>query len=70
MKYHIDDGPIQPGDKMINYSARVVRNRSVFVVMSTKVLNFAHKGFPVVILRPGAFYGPWGRYAFNRLFFD
>jgi dihydroflavonol-4-reductase len=27
-------------------------------------------GLPVVILRPGAFYGPWGRYAFNRLFFE
>ncbi len=25
---------------------------------------------PVIILRPGAFYGPWGRYAFNRLFFE
>jgi dihydroflavonol-4-reductase len=25
---------------------------------------------PVVILRPGAFYGPWSRYAFNRLFFE
>jgi dihydroflavonol-4-reductase len=25
---------------------------------------------PVVILRPGAFYGPWGHYAFNRLFFE
>ncbi len=25
---------------------------------------------PVVILRPGAFYGPYGRYAFNRLFFE
>ena len=25
---------------------------------------------PVVIVRPGAFYGPWGRYAFNRLFFE
>ena len=25
---------------------------------------------PGVILRPGAFYGPWGRYAFNRLFFE
>jgi nucleoside-diphosphate-sugar epimerase len=29
----------------------------------------AHK-LPVIILRPGAFYGPWGRYAFNRLFFE
>ncbi|MCC7359563.1 MAG: NAD-dependent epimerase/dehydratase family protein [Anaerolineales bacterium] len=27
-------------------------------------------GLPAVILRPGAFYGPWGRYAFNRLFFE
>jgi dihydroflavonol-4-reductase len=25
---------------------------------------------PVVILRPGAYYGPWGHYAFNRLFFE
>ena len=24
----------------------------------------------VVIVRPGALYGPWGRYAFNRLFFE
>lgn len=23
-----------------------------------------------IVLRPGAFYGPWGRYAFNRLFFE
>lgn len=28
------------------------------------------RGLPVVILRPGAFYGPWGHYAFNRLFFE
>lgn len=27
-------------------------------------------GLPVVVLRPGAFYGPWGRYAWNRLFFE
>jgi len=27
-------------------------------------------GLPVVTLRPGAFYGPWGHYAFNRLFFE
>ncbi|WP_420629215.1 NAD-dependent epimerase/dehydratase family protein [Candidatus Leptofilum sp.] len=32
----------------------------------------AHKndGLPTIVLRPGAFYGPWGRYAFNRLFFE
>lgn len=28
------------------------------------------RGLPVVVLRPGAFYGPWGSYAFNRLFFE
>lgn len=27
-------------------------------------------GLDVVIVRPGALYGPWGRYAFNRLFFE
>lgn len=27
-------------------------------------------GLPVIIVRPGAFYGPWGHYAFNRLFFE
>jgi dihydroflavonol-4-reductase len=27
-------------------------------------------GMEVVIARPGALYGPWGRYAFNRLFFE
>lgn len=26
-------------------------------------------GLPVIIMRPGAFYGPFGTYAFNRLFF-
>lgn len=30
----------------------------------------AEHGLPVIVLRPGAFYGPWGRYAFNRLFFE
>jgi nucleoside-diphosphate-sugar epimerase len=27
------------------------------------------RGLPVIILRPAALYGPWGAYAFNRLFF-
>ncbi len=27
-------------------------------------------GLPSLVLRPGAFYGPGGRYAFNRLFFE
>ena len=30
---------------------------------------YTTNGLPVVLLRPGAFYGPGGNYAFNRLFF-
>lgn len=32
----------------------------------------AHRetGLGALVLRPGAYYGPWGRYAFNRLFFE
>lgn len=34
-------------------------------------LNFHRdQGLPVIVLRPGWFYGPWGRYAFNRLNFE
>jgi dihydroflavonol-4-reductase len=31
---------------------------------------YHHYDLPVLVLRPGAYYGPWGRYAFNRLFFE
>ncbi len=31
---------------------------------------FEQHGLAALILRPGAYYGPWGRYAFNRLFFE
>lgn len=31
---------------------------------------YKERGLPVILLRPGAFYGPWGHYAFNRLFFQ
>lgn len=34
------------------------------------VRTYGGKGLPVVILRPGALYGPYGHYAFNRLFFE
>lgn len=36
----------------------------------TRVLAYHQEGLPAIVLRPGAFYGPWGRYAFNRLFFE
>ncbi len=29
----------------------------------------SEQGLPVIVLRPGAYYGPLGQYAFNRLFF-
>ncbi len=29
-----------------------------------------YRDLPVIVLRPGWFYGPWGRYAFNRLNFE
>jgi dihydroflavonol-4-reductase len=32
-------------------------------------LRYAGDGLPIIILRPGAYYGPLGHYAFNRLFF-
>lgn len=33
------------------------------------VREMQHTGLEIIILRPGAFYGPLGEYAFNRLFF-
>ena len=33
-------------------------------------LSFAQKGLPLIVLRLGALYGPWGHYAFNRIFFE
>lgn len=33
------------------------------------LMSYAERGAPVIVLRPGAFYGPLGHYAFNRLFF-
>ncbi len=33
-------------------------------------LSYAARGLPVVVLRLGALYGPYGHYAFNRLFFE
>lgn len=32
--------------------------------------SFHEQGLPVVVLRPGAFYGPHGHYAFNKMFFE
>ena len=32
--------------------------------------RYREDGLPVVVLRPGAFYGPHGHYAFNNMFFE
>jgi nucleoside-diphosphate-sugar epimerase len=34
-----------------------------------RVVAAVNQGVPAIILRPGAYYGPLGQYAFNRLFF-
>jgi len=44
---------------------RSKRDGESFVRMFAKATRL-----PAVILRPGAFYGAWGHYAFNRLFFE
>lgn len=55
-----EDHPVHPQDayQMSKWSAE-------------KVVQHYHEeyGVPAIILRPGAFYGPLGNYAFNRLFF-
>ncbi len=60
--HDIDEShPTNPGDP---YQRSKLRGEAV-------VLDACRKaGLPGVILRPGAFYGPNGRYAFNRLFFE
>ncbi len=58
----IDEGtPCRPADEY---------QRSKLEGESLALSYHAEHGLPVVVLRPGAFYGPWGRYAFNRLFFE
>lgn len=52
--------PAQPAD---NYQ------KSKLMAENMARAACAEYGLPVVVLRPGAFYGPLGTYAFNRLFF-
>ena len=52
--------PAQPADAY---------QRSKFRAEQVAMRHFTEQGLPVVILRPGAFYGPLGNYGFNRLFF-
>lgn len=43
--------------------------RSKLIAEQMTLRAWQQEGLPVVVLRPGAFYGPLGSYAFNRLFF-
>jgi dihydroflavonol-4-reductase len=53
--------PCQPDD-FYQRSKYDAENMVRMFAVSTK--------FPAIIVRPGAFYGPWGHYALNRLFFE
>ncbi|MBZ0298219.1 MAG: NAD-dependent epimerase/dehydratase family protein [Anaerolineae bacterium] len=43
--------------------------RSKWIAEQMVLREWRETGLPVVVLRPGAYYGPLGTYAFNRLFF-
>lgn len=43
--------------------------RSKLIAETMTLRSQQTDGLPVVVLRPGAYYGPLGHYAFNRLFF-
>ncbi|MDX2140256.1 MAG: NAD-dependent epimerase/dehydratase family protein [Chloroflexota bacterium] len=62
-----------PRDQVIDetYPAHPVEpyQRSKLKAEQRMLRAHAEQGIPVVVLRPGAFYGPYGGYAFNRLFF-
>ncbi len=55
-----EDHPARPAD---NYQWSKLHAEQL-ILRSAK-----EEGVPAVIMRPGAFYGPLGAYAFNRLFF-
>ena len=56
-----EDTPCQPVDDY---------QRSKLEGEKLALAYHAGHGLPAIVLRPGAFYGPWGRYAFNRMFFE
>lgn len=44
--------------------------RTKYEAEQLALTHHRENNLPVIVLRPGAFYGPYGRYAFNRLFFE
>jgi dihydroflavonol-4-reductase len=67
-------GPQKPG--VVITEKTPCRPHSTDFYAQTKFLGesliqqYCRKGLPAVILRLGALYGPYGHYAFNRLFFE
>lgn len=53
-----------PCDPLDNYQRTKVEGEKLALAYHKE------RNLPIIILRPGALYGPWGRYAFNRLFFE
>ena len=65
-------GEPQPGvliDEKVPCRPADAYQRSKFDAENLVKMYALTTGLPVIILRPGACYGPWGNYAFNRLFF-
>jgi dihydroflavonol-4-reductase len=66
-------GAPRPGqllDEQVQCEPRDAYQRSKLEAESLVLSTCWERGLPTIVLRPGAFYGPWGRYAFNRMFFE
>ena len=57
-------------DEQVQCDPRDAYQRSKLEAEKLVLSTCWERGLPTIVLRPGAFYGPWGRYAFNRMFFE
>jgi dihydroflavonol-4-reductase len=62
--------PGQVMDETVACHPRDPYQRSKYAAEKLILEMVAQDGLPAVILRPGAYYGPYGRYGFNRLFIE
>lgn len=67
-------GPQKPGVVITEKTPRCPYPSDNYAKTKSKgeclVLKYLDRGLPGVILRLGALYGPYGHYAFNRIFFE
>jgi len=67
-------GPQKAGDIITEQTPRNPYPSDNYAKTKSKgeclALSYQNKGLPVIILRLGALYGPYGHYGFNRLFFE